>query len=254
MRPMCERTFVGGDSIVLEGGSERGESITAALAALHRDLPEAVRLLCVSKYYPEDAVMEAYRLGERMFGESRVQELQRKYEVLPKDIEWHFIGHLQTNKIRMLLPMVSLIHGIDSWRLLKAVDTEAAKSALFRDTGRRVNVLLEVKVACEATKYGFSPDAVQDMFRTMPWQELQYVNICGLMGMASRTDDSVQIRDEFAALHGLFVRIRDTWFSSPDTRHDFQTLSMGMTDDWRIAVAQGATMVRIGSGIFGLRP
>ncbi|MCM1035110.1 MAG: YggS family pyridoxal phosphate-dependent enzyme [Paludibacter sp.] len=233
------------------GTSEQGCSIASSLADLHNRLPNGVQLLCVSKYYPEEAVLEAYRAGERKFGESRVQELCRKYETLPKDIQWHFIGHLQTNKIRTLLPMVSLIHGVDSWRLLTAINTEAERLEQFRNTEKRVNVLLEIKVACETTKYGFSPETLLEMFRTMPWQQLQHINICGLMGMASHTDNVERVREEFAMLHRLFVQIRNTWFSS--YQNHFNTLSMGMTDDWHIAVTEGSTLVRIGSGIFGNR-
>lgn len=239
------------DSISTTGG------IAAALAILRHGLPAGVELLCVSKYHSEAAIMEAYRTGERMFGESRVQELQRKYEVLPKDIRWHFIGHLQTNKIRSLLPMVSLIHGIDSWRLLCAVNAEAAKLKMFRDGSRRVNLLLEVRVATEDTKYGFTPDQLLEMLHTMPWRSLSHVNICGLMGMATHTGNEERIREEFALLHRLFVQVRDDCFapSSFDgtLSHTFNTLSMGMTGDWRIAVAEGSTLVRIGSGIFGGR-
>lgn len=205
-------------------------------------LPEGVQLLCVSKYYPNDAVMAAYDSGARAFGESRVQELEAKAAALPKDIEWHFIGHLQTNKIKKLLPLVTLIHGVDSWHLLSKIDEEACHEE------RVVNVLLEVKISHDAMKSGFAEQDIRQMLEEGAWRGLTHVRICGLMGVASNTDDKECIRGEFRHLHDLWQNIKHGYFADAQ---DFTVLSMGMTHDWQIAVEEGSTMIRIGHGIFG---
>ncbi len=219
-------------------------SIRQNISSIRATLPKGVDLLCVSKYHPIEAIQEAYAAGERMFGESRVQELLQKREALPKDIRWHFIGHLQTNKIRPLLPFVDLIHGVDSWHLLEAINKEAAKLQLDHP----IRVLLEVKVAKEATKYGFTADELRTAALSSPLHGgkgggLPCVEIVGLMGMASNTENTTQIAQEFSTLHNLFEQLKP---AIPT----LQILSMGMSEDYPIALANGSTLVRIGSGIF----
>ncbi len=218
-------------------------SIQSNISSIRATLPKGVDLLCVSKYHSVEAIQEAYAAGERQFGESRVQELLQKREALPKDIRWHFIGHLQTNKIRMILPFVDLIHGVDSWRLLEAIDKEAAKLQLERP----VRVLLEVKVAQEETKYGFTAEELRSFgVKNQEPRIKTNVEIVGLMGMASNTEDTAQIAGEFATLQRLFEELRP---AIPT----LQILSMGMSEDYPLAIANGSTLVRIGSGIFGER-
>ncbi len=215
-------------------------SIQSNISSIRATLPKGVDLLCVSKYHSVEAIQEAYAAGERQFGESRVQELLQKREALPKDIRWHFIGHLQTNKIRMILPFVDLIHGVDSWRLLEAIDKEAAKLQLERP----VRVLLEVKVAQEETKYGFTAEELRSFgVKNQEPRIKTNVEIVGLMGMASNTEDTAQIAGEFATLQRLFEELKP---AIPT----LQILSMGMSEDYPIAIANGSTLVRIGSGIF----
>jgi len=183
-------------------------------------------------------------VGQRIFGESKVQEMTAKYESLPKDIEWHFIGHLQTNKIKYMIPYVAMIHGIDSYKLLAEVNKQAVKA------GRTVNCLLQIHVAQEETKFGFSPKECKEMLNAGEWKELTHVRICGLMGMASNTDCIEQINREFCSLNRLFNEIKETWFTHSDT---FCELSMGMSYDYHEAIAAGSTLVRVGSKIFGER-
>ncbi len=217
-------------------------SIQSNISSIRATLPKGVDLLCVSKYHSIEVIQEAYAAGERLFGESRVQELLQKREALPKDIRWHFIGHLQTNKIRMILPFVDLIHGVDSWRLLEAIDKEAAKLQLDHP----VRVLLEVKVAQEETKYGFTVEELAPFPFPPQGGKLQHVEIVGLMGMASNTEDTAQIAGEFATLQRLFEELKP---AIPT----LQILSMGMSEDYPLAIAHGSTLIRIGSGIFGER-
>lgn len=219
-------------------------SIAENLKQVLAELPMGVRLVAVSKFHPNEAIEEAYRVGQRIFGESKVQEMTAKYESLPKDIEWHFIGHLQTNKIKYIVPYVSLIHGIDSFKLLVEVDKQAAK------VGRKVNCLLQLHVAQEETKFGFSPDECREMLAAMEWKKLANVCICGLMGMASNTDDTEQINREFRSLYMLFEELKVTCFAE---NPEFKELSMGMSHDYHQAVSQGSTLVRVGSKIFGER-
>lgn len=208
------------------------------------ELPAGVRLVAVSKFHPNEAIEEAYRAGQRIFGESKVQELTAKHESLPKDIEWHFIGHLQTNKVKYIVPYVALIHGIDSYRLLEEVDRQAAKA------DRTVNCLLQLHIAQEETKFGFSFEECRAMLDARQWEELTHVRICGLMGMASNTDDTAQIRREFSSLSSFFGEVKSTWFANDDS---FKELSMGMSHDYHEAIAAGSTLVRVGSKIFGER-
>lgn len=208
------------------------------------ELPSGVNLVAVSKFHPNEAIEEAYRAGQRIFGESKVQEMTAKHEALPKDIEWHFIGHLQSNKIKYLVPYVALIHGIDSYKLLTEVNKQAAKA------GRIVNCLLQLHVAQEETKFGFTPDECREMLEAGEWKELGYIRICGIMGMATNTDDIKQIKSEFRLLSKFFQEAKNKWFTNEPS---FCELSMGMSDDYHEAIAEGSTLVRIGSKIFGER-
>ena len=206
-------------------------------------------MICVSKFHPNEAIIEAYQTGERDFGESRVQELLPKYEALPKDIRWHFIGHLQTNKVKQIVPFVHLIHSVDSFRLLECINREAEK------IGRKVRVLLEVHVAKEETKSGFTPEELLSL--DLPLSSLNHVEICGLMGMATNTDDEQEIRRCFQAIRQLadtcLSRYHADTTSTGYTEDTERIISMGMSDDYLLAIQEGSTMVRIGSSIFGER-
>ena len=219
-------------------------SIQSNIQSIRTHIPTHVRLVCVSKFNPNESILEAYETGERIFGESKVQELCGKYETLPKDIVWHFIGHLQTNKIRYIVPFVSLIHGVDSFKLLTEIDKQAAK------TGKTVHCLLQVHIAQEETKFGFSPDELLEMFEAGAWKQLNNIQICGLMGMATYTVNKDQIRCEFNGLKTLFDQVKHQYFSDDSS---FCELSMGMSDDFQIAIEEGSTLVRVGSSIFGHR-
>ena len=206
-------------------------------------------MICVSKFHPNEAIIEAYEAGERDFGESRVQELLPKYEALPKDIRWHFIGHLQTNKVKQIVPFVHLIHSVDSLRLLECINREAEKIQ------RKVRVLLEVHVAKEETKSGFTPEELLSL--DLPLSSLNHVEICGLMGMATNTDDEQEIRRCFQAIRQLadtcLSRYHADTTSTGYTEDTERIISMGMSDDYQLAIQEGSTMVRIGSSIFGER-
>ena len=219
-------------------------SIAENLKQVLAELPQGVRLVAVSKFHPNEAIEEAYQAGQRIFGESKVQEMTAKYESLPKDIEWHFIGHLQSNKIKYMIPYVAMIHGIDTYKLLAEVNKQAGKA------GRTVNCLLQIHVAQEETKFGFSPEECREMLDAGEWKALAHVRICGLMGMASNTDNIEQINGEFRLLSSLFKEIKENWFADSDV---FRELSMGMSHDYPLAVECGSTMVRVGSLIFGER-
>ena len=219
-------------------------SIADNLKQVLAELPQGVRLVAVSKFHPNEAIEEAYQAGQRIFGESKVQEMTAKYESLPKDIEWHFIGHLQSNKIKYMIPYVAMIHGIDTYKLLAEVNKQAGKA------GRTVNCLLQIHVAQEETKFGFSPEECREMLDAGEWKALAHVRICGLMGMASNTDNIEQINGEFRLLSSLFKEIKENWFADSDV---FRELSMGMLHDYHEAIASGSTLVRVGSKIFGER-
>lgn len=219
-------------------------SIQSNIQSIRTHIPSHVRLVCVSKFNPNESILEAYETGERIFGESKVQELCGKYETLPKDIVWHFIGHLQTNKIRYIVPFVSLIHGVDSYKLLTEIDKQAAKAC------KTVHCLLQVHIAQEETKFGFSPDELLEMFEAGAWKQLNNIQICGLMGMATYTVNKDQIRREFNGLKTLFDQVKQQYFSNETS---FCELSMGMSDDFQIAIEEGSTLVRVGSSIFGHR-
>lgn len=219
-------------------------SVKINLEKIRTLLPGQVKLVCVSKFHPDEAIMEAYNAGERVFGESKVQEMSGKYERLPKDIQWHFIGHLQTNKVKYIVPYVHLIHGVDSEKLLIEINKQAAK------INRKVNCLLQVHIASEETKFGFDETELSHLFSTNTPEDFPFVNICGLMGMATFTTDKNLVKKEFLTLRQLFERLKTTTFSTSDS---FSELSMGMSDDFSTAIECGSTMVRIGSLIFGSR-
>lgn len=208
-------------------------------------MPEGVRLVAVSKFHPASMIQEAYDGGQRIFGESHVQELVQKYEVLPKDIEWHFIGHLQTNKVKYIAPFVSLIHAVDSERLLKEIDKQAKRC------GRVIPVLMQVHVAQEETKFGFLPDELLAFMQSGVWQQYENVSIEGLMCMATNTDNETQIASEFEQAKELFETIKLSTVNYQLLA--WNTRSWGMSDDCPIAVQHGSNMVRIGSLIFGER-
>lgn len=219
-------------------------SISTNLKQVWEELPQGVRLVAVSKFHPNEAILEAYRAGQRIFGESKVQEMNVKHDSLPADIEWHFIGHLQSNKVKYIAPYVSLIHGIDSFHLLAEVNKQAAKA------GRIIDCLLQIHIAQEETKFGFSPDECRQMLAEKQWQALNHVRLCGLMGMATNTDNMNQVQQEFTSLHNLFNEIKTTWFTNAPW---FCELSMGMSHDYHEAIQAGSTLVRVGSHIFGER-
>ena len=220
------------------------ENIGKQILRFSSELPDGVKLVAVSKFHPVEALRAAYDEGQRIFGESRVQEIQQKHRDMPEDVEWHFIGHLQTNKVRALVPYVSLIHSIDSLRLLECVDSEA------RRIDRTVNVLLQLHVAQEETKFGLTPDECIALAESGAIAKLPNVRICGVMGMATNTDDENEIRKEFRLIKSTFVALKDRSFADAEY---FKEISMGMSDDYRIAIEEGATLVRIGTSIFGQR-
>jgi pyridoxal phosphate enzyme (YggS family) len=208
-------------------------------------LPENVRLVAVSKFHPVEELQQAYDAGQRLFGENRAQELVAKAPELPKDIRWHFIGHLQKNKVRSIMPHVSVIESVDSVELLRLIEKEAAR------IDRTVDVLLQLHVAQEETKSGFSFDELMEAAEAGELTEgLPHVHVCGLMAMASLTDDMEQVAGEFETVRRAFVMLKDGCF---DESEYFNELSMGMSDDWPVAVQHGATLVRIGTSIFGPR-
>ena len=218
--------------------------IAERIHALTSQLPQGVRLVAISKFHPAEAIAEAYAAGQRLFGESRVQELQAKHEALPKDIEWHFIGHLQTNKVKYIVPYVSLIHGIDSFRLLAEVDRQAER------VGRTVGCLLQMHIAREETKFGFSFEECRRLLQEGEWRQLHHVRLCGMMGMATNTDNMQQVEEEFRSLATFFHEVKTTWFAADEA---FCELSMGMSHDYLQAIAAGSTLIRVGTYIFGER-
>lgn len=218
--------------------------VAANLRAVRSSLPDGVKLVAVSKFHPAEYIEAAYAAGQRVFGESHEQELAKKQEALPKDIEWHFIGHLQTNKVKYIAPYISMIDAVDSMKLLKEINKQAAKH------GRVINVLLELHIAEEATKYGFTLDACREMLEAGEWRELGNVRLCGLMMMASNVDDEAQIRREFDTAAAFFDEVKARYFADDDS---FCERSWGMSGDYGIAVQCRSTMVRVGTAIFGER-
>lgn len=219
-------------------------SIQANLQKIKHSIPEHVVLVAISKTHPVEIVMEAYNAGQRVFGENKVQEMVSKYEVMPKDIQWHLVGHLQTNKVKYIAQFVSLIHSVDSLKLLSVINKEAEK------VGRVIDCLLQVYIATEETKFGLSAPEVDDILKSSEYQQMKNVRVVGLMGMASFTDDEEKVRSEFRYLSDLFQRVKNTYFKENGS---FNNLSMGMSSDFQIAIDEGSTMVRIGSSIFGSR-
>ncbi|MBO4965320.1 MAG: YggS family pyridoxal phosphate-dependent enzyme [Muribaculaceae bacterium] len=217
--------------------------IQEKITELHASLPEGVELVAVSKFHPAEAIKEAYDAGQRIFGESRVQEFLQKIDVLPSDIRWHFIGHLQTNKVKMLMGKTAMIESVDSDRLLRLIDMESQKA------GVTTRVLMQVHVAKEETKFGFYPEELLDFFRNREFETLKATHICGIMGMASNTDNKERVRADFREIRNTFVEILKI---APDLR-GFETVSMGMSGDWPLAVEEGSTLVRVGTAIFGAR-
>ncbi len=208
------------------------------------NLPEGVRLVAVSKFHPNEFIEEAYAEGQRVFGESHEQELSKKAQSLPKDIEWHFIGHLQTNKVKYIAPYISMIEAVDSLKLLREINKQAAKH------GRVIKVLLELHIAEEETKYGLTLDACRQLLEEGEWRQLENVQVCGLMMMASNTDDQDQIAREFDVAYGFYREVKARYFAGDEA---FCERSWGMSHDYRVAVLHGATMVRVGTTIFGPR-
>lgn len=215
------------------------------LLKIKSELPQYVTLVAVSKTKSEADIQRAYEAGQRDFGENKVQEMTQKYEALPKDIRWHMIGHLQKNKIKYLASYVHLIHGVDSLELLVEIDKQAKKNH------RIINCLLQVYIAQEETKFGLTAEEILELLSSETFKKLQNIKIVGLMGMASFTDNEIQIQNEFQSLHTFFQHLKS---ELPETIHlKFETLSMGMSSDYLIALQNGSTMIRVGSAIFGSR-
>jgi len=214
------------------------------LKEVRATIPAGVELVAVSKFHPAELIAEAYAEGQRVFGESRVQELVAKHEALPGDISWHFIGHLQPNKVKYIAPFISLIHAVDSLKLLREIDKQASRC------GRRIDCLLELHIAQETTKYGFTPSECGALLSDGEWRSLQHVRIVGLMCMASNTDDAAQVQAEFHTALEYFSEVKARFFADEPS---FACRSWGMSHDYPLALAEGATMVRIGTAIFGER-
>jgi len=215
-------------------------SISENIRRIKSNLPEQVSLVAISKTYPKEALLEAYEAGQRIFGENKVQEMTQKWEELPKDIEWHMVGKVQRNKVKYMAPFVHLIHAVDSIKLLKEIEKEAAKNE------RIIRCLLQIKIAEEDTKNGITLDEAKEALLSSDYREMEHVEIVGLMGMATLTEDEAKIREEFSYLKTSFDALKKTCPS-------FEILSMGMSGDYKIALDCGSTMVRIGSAIFGER-
>ncbi|PID95467.1 MAG: YggS family pyridoxal phosphate-dependent enzyme [Bacteroidetes bacterium] len=208
------------------------------------EIPKEVKLIAVSKTHPTASIQEAYDRGYRIFGESRPQELKEKYTALPKDIEWHMIGNLQKNKVKYIAPFVALIHSVDSLSLLKVIEKEAKKN------NRVISFLLQLKVAQEATKSGLSLEDTKDFLNSVEFAEMRNVSCCGIMGMATFTNDNEVVRSEFALLKKYFDELKADFFSNDST---FKEISMGMSGDYTLAIEEGSTIIRVGSKIFGAR-
>lgn len=214
------------------------------LKAILSELPAGIKLVCVSKNHSLNDILLIYNNGHKIFGENKVQELLDKHELLPKDIEWHFIGHLQTNKVKYIVPFVSLIHSVDSFTLLSEINRQAVKN------GRIIDCLLQFHISEEETKYGLSFEEACEMLKFPSWHEIKNIRIKGVMGMATFTDNETRVSKEFKALHEIFIALKTGFFRDAD---EFKEISMGMSDDYRLAFKEGSTIVRIGTGIFGQR-
>ena len=220
-------------------------SVTTNIQQLKATLPTQVGLIAVSKFQPVEKLQEAYEAGQRLFGENRALEMRDKHSLLPQDIQWHFIGHLQRNKIKYIAPFVAMIHSVDSPELLEDIDRAAEKA------GRTIPCLLQLHIAREETKFGFSPQEALDYLAGGTWRSLEHIRLCGMMGMATFTDNQAQVLEEFGLLKQCFDTAKEKWFAADD---GFRHLSMGMSDDYPLAIQCGSTMVRIGTAIFGSRP
>lgn len=216
--------------------------IARNLEELKRELPSDVTLVAVSKTKPIEDILEAYNAGQRIFGENKVQEMTVKYEQLPKDIQWHLIGHLQSNKVKYIAPFVSLIHSVDSSKLLSEINRQAIKN------NRVIDCLLQFHIAKEETKFGLDFDEAQELLQSEEFTSMRNVNIVGIMGMASFTNNDKQVRGEFRSLENYFNVIKSHFFKFND---DFKVLSMGMSGDYKLAIEEGSNMIRVGSSIFG---
>ena len=214
------------------------------LEKTRRALPPTTKLIAVSKTKPVEMLQEAYDAGQRLFGENKALEMRDKHEALPKDIEWHFIGHLQTNKVKYIAPFVRMIHSIDSLTLLQTVEKEAAKN------DRLIDCLLQFHIATEETKFGLDMNEARELLESAEYKSMEHVRICGVMGMATNTDNMELVRSEFANLHRIFNQLKEDYFVGSDA---FREISMGMSHDYTIAVEEGSTFVRVGSSIFGAR-
>lgn len=214
------------------------------ISEIKNSLPAGTKLVAVSKTKSTEVIMEAYKAGHKIFGENKVQELVQKYEELPKDIEWHFIGHLQTNKVKYIVPFIALIHGIDSFKILKAVNKEAKKY------NRIVPCLLQFHIAEEDSKFGFTEEEASEMLKSDSFASFQNISVAGVMGMATFTDNITQIQNEFHHLRRIFEKLKEEFFFN---KPEFKEISMGMSDDYPLAVKEGSTIVRVGSKIFGTR-
>ncbi len=218
--------------------------IAENIISLKRRLPEGVKLVAVSKTKPVSDILEAYNAGQKVFGENRVQELLSKKDFLPPDIEWHLIGHLQSNKVRYIVPFISMIHSVDSFKLLKVINDESEK------INRITDCLLQFHIASEETKFGFDIDEVVSMISSPGFSQMKSVRICGVMGMATFTDNESQIRKEFRYLSACFDELKRRFFMESDS---FREISMGMSGDYKLAIEEGSTIIRLGSIIFGER-
>ncbi len=211
---------------------------------LANEIPANVKLIAVSKTKPIETILEAYKSGHKIYGENKVQDLVDKYNELPKDIEWHMIGHMQSNKVKYIAPFVSLIHGVDSFKLLKVINKEGEKN------NRKIDCLLQFHIATEETKFGLDLNETTEFLKSEEFKNLNHVNICGVMGMATFTENEDTIRSEFNELVHIFNQLKNIYFTQ---NNDFKEISMGMSADYKIAIEEGATMVRIGSLLFGAR-
>jgi len=220
------------------------KNIAENIKQIREQIPENVALIAVSKLKPLSAVKEAYEAGQQLFGENRTQEITEKYPLLPNDIQWHFIGHLQTNKVKYIIPFITMIHSVDSGKLLQEINRLSEKN------NRITNCLLQFHIAKEESKSGFSLSEAEDMLLSEEFQMWKNIRICGVMGMATLTDNQELIRSEFKTLNEYFCILKKKYFAFQES---FKEISMGMTDDYLIAIEEGATMVRIGSAIFGER-
>lgn len=214
------------------------------LKKIQETIPSGVTLVAVSKTKPAEMILDAYAAGQRHFGENKVQELTEKQEQLPKDIYWHLIGHLQTNKVKYIAPFVHLIHAVDSLKLLKEINKQAKKN------NRIISCLLQFHIATEDTKFGMTRAEAEELINSDAYQEMENVKLCGVMGMATFTDNESRVREEFHHLKNEFEYFRKKYFSDTD---QFSIISMGMSGDYQLAIEEGSTMVRVGSSIFGQR-